>query len=791
MKNSYNSRFAQSAALASVSMATIALLASVPAMAQTAPAPAADEATTGEIIVTAQRRSENVMKVPVSVTVIGADALAKNGVTDLASVTRLAPSLQAGQDNQFSIRGVGTATFANTIESSVTQMVDDVVLGSRYFASNSFADVERVEVLNGPQGLLFGKNASAGLVNITSTAPKLGQNTIAADSELTSRYRSGKDGFGALVRATSNVALGEHTALRINGLYNHQDGVIRYVQTGPGRADNDIEQYAIRAKLLSELTPDLKLYLIGDYAKTKGVSGTFSTVYRSLGTGSYYNSILANAGVTPSDRNMDVAVNAPFWRDLETGGAQGKLTYSLANGWEISNIAAWKTYKLDAQFDSDFTPVNFFDYNGGVSKFNQVSNELRLTLPADDRLSGQVGLFYYHAAENFAGGRGGNNGLPGFLLPNFPFCVGATTLGAPPAACPASNTTFLGQDFVGRVATESVAAFGQFTFRVTDQLKLIAGGRYTHDKATLDLTENTGRYFVTLGVPNNHYTGETTANNFSWKLGVDFQPTPDTLIYGFYGRGYKGPGFSNAAPAPSVSLAVKPEISKGGEIGIKQQLFDRKVSLSLAAFYTRFENLQVTAFDQNLRTATLGNAGKATTQGIDATATVRAATGLTLSASATLLDAKYNSYPGRQCYPTQPDPSCAINGTFDASGRQIPLAAKFTSVISANYERPLSSSLTLVSDLSFYHRSPLLVNYAPGTVIPSWNTIGASLGLKGANWNASLFCKNCFNEMRPLSIEVEAGDGLSGPGHTPTLTYLQRWNFDSIRTIGLRFGVNF
>lgn len=780
MNTSRKTRLIQSA-----SIAAIMLLTSAPANAQAA-APEADDADNGEIIVTAQRRSENVMKVPVSVTVVSADALQKNGINDLASVTKLAPSLQAGQDNSFSIRGVGTASFANTVESSVTQMVDDVVLGSRNFAANGFYDIERVEVLNGPQGLLFGKNASAGVINITSTRPKLGENTVSFDSELTSRYRSGKDGLGAQLRATANLAIGENTALRVNGLYSHQDSVTRYVKTGPGRTESDNEQIAVRAKLLTEITPDVQLYLIGDYSKKTGTTGSYSYTYRALGAGSQYGALLTGAGVTPGPRNLDAAVNAPFYRDLKTGGVQGKLTWALANGWEISNITAWKTFSISQTFDSDHTPANYFDSNGGTNKFNQFSNELRLALPSSNALSGQVGLFYYHSSDVFAGGRGGNNGFPSFLLPNFPFCVGATTLGAPPAACPVSNVSFLGQDFAGKISNESLAAFGQFTYQVSDQLKLIAGGRYTHDKASLDLTENTRNYFVTLGVKNNRYSGTTTADNFSWKVGFDYQPSAETLIYGFYGHGYKGPGFSNAAPAPNVSLAVRPEISKGGEIGIKQSLLDNRVNLSIAGFYTRFENLQVQAFDSALRTVVLGNAGKSTTKGIDISASARVADGLTLSASASIIDAKYNSYPGRQCYPGQVSASCTATGTFDASGLQIPLAAKFTSVIGASYERPISDSLKLTADLSYYHRSKLLVDYAPGSTIPGWDTIGASFGFKGANWNAAVFCKNCFNEMRPISIETEPGDGLIG-----VTTYIQRWNFDSVRTIGLRFGFGF
>lgn len=183
----------------SVSVAAIALFSSVPAFAQAADEPAA---APGEIIVTAQRRSENVLKVPVSVTVVSADQLIQRGANDLTAVTKLAPSLQVAQDNTFSVRGVGTATFANTVEASVSQVVDDVVLGNREYAANAFYDVARVEVLNGPQGLLFGKNASAGLVNLTTNKPKLGELSFSADGELVQRARPGDDGTGYQIRST-------------------------------------------------------------------------------------------------------------------------------------------------------------------------------------------------------------------------------------------------------------------------------------------------------------------------------------------------------------------------------------------------------------------------------------------------------------------------------------------------------------------------------------------------------------------------------------------------------------
>lgn len=741
----------------------------------------------GEIVVTAQRRSENVMKVPVSVTVISAEALKSSGTNDLRAVTKLAPSLQASQDNQFSIRGIGTATFADTVESSVSQVIDDVVLGSRYFASIGFYDIERVEVLNGPQGLLFGKNASAGLVNITTAMPKLGQTSGSFDAEGTSRHRDGKDGLGIRLRSTVNVPLADTTALRLNATYSSQDSITRLTRTTPGRAEGDVEEYGVRAKLLFEPTSNLSIYVIGDYASFSGISSTFDYTYRSLGTGSQYPALLAGAGVTPGLRNLTSVVDGEYFRDLKTGGLQARISYELDSGIEISNIAAWKTYSLDQTFDSDFTTIDFLNRNAATSDYDQFSNELRLALPANNPISGQLGLYYFHSKNELGGDRAGNSGLPSFVTGGFPFCVGAPVVAGPPPACGTSNRAFLGQDYAGTNTNESIAAFGQLSYQVAETLKLVAGGRITRDKVSLDLTENVNPYFVTLGVPNNRFSGTAKNTNFSWKLGADWEASPTTLVYAFYGHGYKGPGFSNASPAPGADLSVNPEISKGGEIGIKQVMFDRKVNVSLSAFYTRFDDLQVQAFNAALQTIVLQNAAKATTKGIDVNIQARPIAGLTIGAAATLLNAKYNSYPGRQCFPGQVLPSCTANGTFDVSGRRVPQSAKFTTVVSADYQTPISDGLDFTIGGSFYHRSSLLSEYAPGAAIPSWDTFDTNIGVKGNGWNIALFCKNCFNEIRPVSIEVEAGDGINAGA----LSLVQRWSFDSVRTIGLRLGAEF
>lgn len=783
----------------------LALVVAAPATAQVtgagdpaqpqASVPAAPEGASDDIVVTAQRRSENVLRVPLSVSVVSGDALTQQGVNNLNQMTRVAPSLQVAQDNTFSVRGIGTATFATTVESSVSQVVDDVVLGNNEFASNSFYDIARVEVLNGPQGLLFGKNASAGLVNITTVRPKLGVFSFDGDVELVNRDRPISDGQGVQVRGTVNAPLSANSAVRINAVYSDQDSITYPQVNSAVRNDMNPRSLGMRVKYLWEPTDALSIYVIGDYNRLRGISGRYDVTFRQFGAGSVYPAL----GLTAGTDNLIYRSEAPNYRDAENGGLQANIAYRLSNGVEITNIAAWKQSTVNYQFDSDNTPVNFFSFNQAHSRFNQYSDELRVALPDGERLSGQAGLYYYHSDNATKGFRGGNNGVPAAVGVNFPFCIGATALGAPPAACPVSNRSFLGQDYNFTLKQDSYAAFGQVGYKLTDTFRLTAGGRITRDTGSIDLLENTGKYFVTLGVPNNRTVQSVANTNFSFKVGADWQATPDLMVYGFYGQGYKGPGFSNTSPAPGADLRVRPEISKGGEIGIKGRAFDRRVTFSLSAFDTRFSDLQVQSFVQALRTFVLSNAATATTKGVDFSVQARATKDLMFTGSAVYSDAKFNNYPGAQCYPTQTTDGCRANlnssdpnfvGVFNAAGYQVPLSSRFTSTVGVEYEPQLTNRLTGQFGASLYHRSRQASGIGEPFFIPEWNTLDAHLGVRTDRWNISLFCVNCTNSVRPVSIGSDGGDAnpIGGP---PVLTLAQRWGFNSVRTAGLRLGVNF
>lgn len=785
-------------------------LTAAPALAQAGsdqssePASAAQPAEgVQDIIVTAQRRSESLQTVPVSVTALSGDTLVSRNFNDLGQLSRGAPSLQVGIDNSFAVRGVGTLAFAGTVDSSVALAIDEVNLGRPLLNSPLLNDLERVEVLNGPQGLLFGKNASAGLLNIVTARPKFGEFSSSTNLEVVARDTPGADRSapGVIVRETLNIPVSQRSALRISGLYSYQEPGTTYVGTpNPGtRHDLNATSYSIKAKYLADLTDQLTLYVIGDYNENHGIAGIFDNSYRAIDATSTNIGPLAADGITPGNDNLLFGGDADQFRDIKTGGAQAKLSYSFGSGFELSNLFAWRFYKQDQSLDADYLSQNGFNRNATQSRYDQYSNELRLALPSGNRISGQVGLYYFRSVLDLTRQLGGNTYLPSAAVGGYPFCVGAVAVpGAFPPTCSVSNSAVLGSDVGYRLTTDSYAAFGQLTFEVTDGFKLIAGGRVTRDEIAIDLVQNQRNYFTALAGPRGSFASEYENTDFSWKLGAQYAFTPAIMAYGFYGRGYKGPGFNDSFPSATADVVVKEETSHTAEIGIKTSLFDRHLTFNLSAFHTKFDGFQVQSFNPTLITFQVQNAAKVTSKGIEATIVAVPVRGLTINGSASLLSSEFDSFPGAQCYPTQTTRGCSATvSVFDAAGLTLPGAPRFTSSLQATYEFDTGSDFAPFVEGNWYHRSRIsyLVNQAPGVIVDPIDIFGASVGFRMTDaLRVALFCKNCTNDINPVSIGVDSGDANARNARgqaTPKLSYLQQFGLDSVRTIGVNLGFRF
>ena len=763
------------------------LMAAPAALAQQLPKQDTAEDTSGlEVIqVTAQRRVENLQEVPVSVTAISPTDLERKNVSDVYQMSLNAPSFQIGEDNSMSIRGAGTLAFSTALDSSVAVAFDEVNLGRRFLMGAVFNDISQIEVLSGPQGLLFGKNASAGLVNITTAKPQLGFSEGKIDVEYQLRDTTPKDGASIITRGMYNLPLSDTSAIRINAHYASEDPVARAIKVvGDPRLDETTDDYGVKIKYLNELSDELSLYIIADTNKESGVAGNFDRTFRSLGEGSGKAGYVAADGVTPGKENLEYGADGDNYRDVEMGGLMAKLTYAINDNYELSNIIAWRYYEL-LQSTDDNMASNELNINFTDSEYDQFSNELRLAMDFES-VRGQVGLYYFHSEQFQDTFLAGDGLLPGFLQPNFPFCVGADTTDG--GMCSVSNDYFLGADRVMSMDTDSTALFGQFDFLVSDDITVTAGLRYTYDEIYIDLA-NFQRYnfFSRIGTP--ALREETnSADNVSGKLSVQYQYDEDKMFYASYSRGYKGPGYTDTPSAEQIDIFIQPEVVDNYEIGAKTMWLDNHLIVNATAFSQQFDDYQVQSFDATISQSVIQNAASLSSDGVELSVTAMPVESLTINASATVMDSSFDSFPGAACYPQQPD--CNENGTFDAAGLTPPTAAKFTSTASATYEFDLPIEGYGFVTFNYYHRDPInyLISNAPQTRVGNVDQFGLNIGLRLDNgWDLTLYCKNCTDEKVPAATGIDAGDSAV----YGTASVVQSWGFNSVRNIGLRASYSF
>ena len=775
--------YGYSASLGAISAMLVLGVGAQPVLAQDADAEA-EKSSGNTIIVTAQRREESLQDVPVSLTAVTSDVLESRNLNDVRQINQVAPSVQIaggndGDTNIF-IRGVGTLALIPSVESSVAIAVDNVNLGRTNLAFGAFDDVERVEALNGPQGLLFGRNASAGLLNIVTRRPELGEFSGFVNSEFVLRDSLPDDGFGTVLRGTVNVPLGENTAIRINTRYSKQDSIVTSLT--PENGDGELENYGFRLKFLTEPSDNFEFYAIAEYAERKGLTlASYNTVDPAGGI----IGPLTDAGITAGPENFLTATDGQNSSDQEQFGIQGTATLTLDNDWQIIGIAAYKELSVLQFLDSDRTPSDDLSRNFQDSDYSQFTGELRVAIPQENPVNGQFGLYYFRSEDDAIRNLQGNLGLPGFLLPTFPFCVGAQPpFGGPPPACPLSNDFALGRDVQSNQVFESFAAFGQLNFDLTDDLTLIAGLRWNDDSVSIDNVQQTLNYFVPVASPG-IFSDKTSNSELTWRFGAQYDITDDVMVYGSYARGYKGPGFNDVFAA-GVQSNVLPETSDAFEIGLRSEFADGNVVFNITAFLQQFDNFQAQSFDVNQQTFLLQNAAQLESKGIEAQLTLTPAEGLTINANATLLDATFDSFPGAECFPGQP--GCSADNTFDASGQPLPGAADFTSTVQAIYEFPVSSTFDGFVEANWYHRSS--INYqltaAPATQIDAIDPIGASIGVDSGDLRISLFCRNCFNQVAPTNLGFWAGDQLDG-----LTTVFQNFDVNSVRNWGASLSYNF
>ena len=763
-----------SVAVTAIGISTTASAQSAPAT-ETAAASGDQSANVGptEIIVTAQKRAERLRDVPLAVSAYTGAALQAQQITTATDLRLLSPSLNFtpsanARGEGFAIRGVGTAIFSDTVEQSVGVVVDGVVLGRSGQATGDLLDLERVEVLRGPQGMLFGKNASAGLISITTRRPQMNATTL----DLNGSFATLNE---IKVSAIGNVPIGSNAALRIAAGSQSADGTI-YNVTRREKLNDRNEQVA-RVKFLYEPSSAFSLYLQSDYQQRH--SRCCAWTARSAPPTTTFGALNAAIGIVPSVGNRNNGAGARFFQNVEAYGTSGEINYDLGFA-TLTSITAFRHWKNTDNNDPDLLPINILDVNTGTSRLNQFSQELRVTSPSGP-FEYVAGLFYYRQRNVTASNQTG-------------------TLGA--VALPAT----LGTTLDTNTKNVSKAVFGQVTVRPIKGLKLIAGARYTDEKVDLILTQlrAPGTIATIPGRFSGTISGATKANNLSYRLTAQVDVTRNMMVYATYARGFKGPGINTLGVTTSVTEVVAPEIPTTYEIGTRGAWWNNRLSINVAAFKTDYTNFQAQVFDQGVFPGRfrVTNAGKLNTKGIEAELMARPIPALTLSANAAVINARYGDFRSIACYTGQtimpfgtvrtsdrdcirasaaPGATAVTNGT----GNRLTNTPKLTYSLFGRFEQPVGNLKAFVQ-ANYQWRDQVSFSAAgdPNLVQTSFGLLNGSIGIGDSNgrWTATVFAKNLFDKFYASNIISQPV--LNAPG-----VYSQFYTPDSRRLIGVSLGL--
>lgn len=728
----------------------------------------------GTIVVTAQLRRESLQDVPLAISAVSGETLLARGINNPIDLRFVAPSLNfANSANTrgegLSIRGVGTNIFGDGVEQSVGVVVDGIPMARNGMGIMSMIDVSQVEILRGPQGMLFGKNASAGIISIQTNRPVLGKTSIEAGMS----YATLND---IRANAAANIAIGDQGALRLAYSATRRDGIIDDIQTN--QLLNNRNENIVRGSLLVEPAAGLSIRIIGDWSNSRSLCCAFTA--RAVAPGQAFAALNAAAGITPGPANLQNAAGGAFFQNLDQWGFSGQIDYDA--GWAtLTSITGYRRWIARDNNDPDILPLNVLDVNGGNSKLNQTTQELRLTSPSNQPFEWTLGAFFMNVGnvgDQTQGGRLGQPLPPGFTL----------------------STQIASQTF-----NTNKAIYGQIVYTFFDKLKLSASARYTWDELRFNWTSGQapgtaapipGRF---LGTVNG---AQRNDQNLSFRLIAQYDFTDDINAFASVARGYKGAAYDQGLVSQNP-VFVDPEIPTSYEAGVRAQLFDRKATINLTGFNTNFKNFQAQAFDQNVFPArfTTVNAGGLRTRGVEAEVNLRPTDGLRLTGNATYLDTRFTDFQNIACFIGQPrlpasavrtDDRQCINGLTNGTGLGLPDAPRFTYALMASYDVPVGRN-TLNLAANWFRRSSVTyaTNGDPGLFQAGYGLLGANISLRSPTkgWVFSVFARNLLDQNFVARIVPQPVLN-SGVG-SPVGSYSQFPSADARRILGLSFNAKF
>lgn len=722
--------------------------------------------TVQELVVTAEKREANLQKVSVAVTALTGDELKERNIVNPRELIYMSPALQLPSNNinsaeGFAVRGVGTSAYG-FVQQAVASVRDGVAVDPS--SRTGLMDIERVEVLRGPQGMLFGRNSSAGLINFVTKRPVLGDFA----GELYASYAESDEFPVTELQGVLNVPVTDTTAIRLNAYYTKRGGFLQNLVDG--RDINYYEDWGLKGKFLWQPSDDFSAYLIVEHAQQSDPFRVAAII--DTESGSILDQTFAQYGVTPDARNTRTIIDGPNYGNFKSTAGTLILNYALGR----HSLTATTYYTLNTTIgeqDTDSGPLPLFDVLTDASS-RTYSQELKLTSPAGERLEYVAGI-YLDRQTVVSATRVGGKLTPALI--SLPISFSFTSIPS--------------------FRAESIAAYGQAKYTIVDGWRLIAGGRLTHDQVKFAYTSFNAPGPGIIPFPGfavlDGYRERKEKDNLSWKIGLEHDLSPDVMGYATVTRGYKGPGYNVSGVDITFSQYVRPEIPTNYELGLKALLFDRRMRLNLAAYKADFKDYQAQLTDVSgaVPKVITANAGRLKTHGFEAEMEWRPVDGLSLNSGLAYTRAKYGHFIVA-CYPGQPSPPCdPVLSVVNAKGNPLINAPKWTFFGAARYERDLTADLKAVLRGDLYWRSESTFSIAgnPRARYPDYALLGLSAGIEdaGGRWSLSVWGKNLTDEPFPGAVNP-----IVGGGFYPDIFGLSVYrSHDSFRTIGATLQTRF
>ncbi|AHA19625.1 TonB-dependent receptor [Pseudomonas aeruginosa] len=755
--------------------------ADAPAPAEEAPplagsAPAKADTALGKVTVTARRREEDSQKVPTPITVLGGETLEAQRISRVQDLQQVLPSVNVAyihaRQSSVAVRGIGNNPASDGLEGSAGIYLDNVYLGRPGMAVFDLLDIEQLELLRGPQGTLFGKNTTAGVLNISTRAPTF-------TAERTVEVSGGQDGYFQ-GRGTVSGPLGETLAGRLSAYRTRDDGYIKNIHD-----DNYLnggERQGARGQLLFEPNEDFSLRWIADYNEEDSSNG--SMVVYGGAERFWQRAALVGASPLRDPQRRKVNINGRQHVSVHQGGSSLEANWNLAGGYRLTSISAYRYWH--------FTPAN--DEQLNVSAINdtgvevhdrQFSQEIRLASPTGGAFDYVVGAYAFR--QNL-----GNKTFTSYGPLADLYLLGAN-LGA-------LNDTYSKAN--GKIETDSFALFAQGTWHLTERLDFTAGLRGTYEEKNAKVER-----FAPLGgaavggvgaaVRNGQLgaydSGDLSQYNFapSALLSLSYQFSDDLLGYASLSHGEKSGGVNLAVgSAPSAgadSLLVGPERANDAELGLKSTLFDRRLLLNANLFWTGIHGYQATTLYQapgsTQLVQVLANAGSVRSRGLEFEATALPLRGLTLNFNGSYNDVTYLSFKDAPC-PAEVSTRPGAPSSCDLTGQRVVGASKWIANLNGEYQWRLDDRFQPYVSASYAYRSA-----AEGTLdnsdlskIDGYALVNLAAGLRSdlgdGQLDTSVWLKNAFDKDYYLSAFASInGSYTASVGQPRTLGVSLRYDF--------------